>query len=85
MKFYLDFNRSEQRSIVDEEDFYRHIGATLEDDGHVSEYVKEFNSFEELEEFSNKLNLYLTDGDNDFTYSLVISFDPPCIYFDNIV
>mgnify|MGYP001255430073 CR=1 FL=1 len=83
MEFQIDFNRE---NIENEDKFFKHIGAYPfeSEDEHFGYYV-EINTFEELEELSNKINLYLTDGKNTYTYSLILNFDPSCIYIDKDV
>ena len=46
---------------------------------------RDVKDFEELIELTKKINLYLTDGGNDFEYALVMSFEPNTIYLDKDV
>lgn len=75
MKFEIDFNRFDEKATPE---FFTHIGATLE--GEIT-----LNTFEEMEALYKKINLYLTNGENDFEYSFVVSFDAPCIFIDKDV
>lgn len=84
MQFEIGFNKFNDKKDTNE--FYKHIGATqpmIEDD--YPGWFIDIKDFEELEEITKKINLYLTDGENDFEYALIISFDPSTIYLDKDV
>lgn len=84
MQFEIGFNKFNDKKDTDK--FYKYIGATqlmIEYD-YYSWFI-DVKDFEELIELTKKINLYLTDGENDFEYALVMSFEPNTIYLDKDV
>jgi len=76
MIFEIDFNRETDESTLEE------IGAKLVSTGAdkyppFEIYKIELNTFEELEQLLNKVNLI-----KGKFYSAVINFDPPAIFLD---
>lgn len=82
MRFEIAFNNKDS---ADTKDFYRHIGAELDDRSENFVYVINIETLEDMEQLNNKINLYLTKGDNTWEYALVVSFDPPSIFLDDTV
>ena len=84
MKFEIAFNSPGNPNNI--KAFYEHIGAQLEyTNNEYPAYYIEVESLEKLEELNNKINLHLTEGKNNWEYSMIITFDPPVIYLDKEV
>ena len=84
MRFEIGFNKF--GDVKETKEFYEYIGATqpmIEDDYYG--WFIDVENFKELRELSEKINLYLTEGKNNFEYALIISFDPSTIYLDKDV
>lgn len=79
MIFEIGFNRKHDK---DKKEFYNHIGAKRVEKDQVVFYHINVESLENLEELYNKINLYLTDGKNNYSYDFVINYDPPSIFID---
>ena len=74
MKFYIDFNREVNDKALEQ------LGAVEEwKDGEWLGYFIEIEDFAQLEEFERKVNKLF-----DYKYSLIIGFDRPTIYLDNV-
>jgi len=81
MIFEIAFNHKDDN---DTKSFYESIGATLNDKNEEYNFYEiELKPFEELEKLMKKINLKYKG--NKFEYSVVLSFDNPCIYLDNKV
>lgn len=79
MKFEINFNRVNDDKTLEE------LGAILVPIPYAVEYPQfdiyeiELNTFEELEELLSKVKSIKKDY-----YSAVLSFDPPCIFLDEL-
>ena len=74
MKFYIDFNREVNDKALEE------LGAVEESqDGEWFGYFIEIEDFAQLEEFERKVNKLF-----DYKYSLIIGFDRPTIFLDDV-
>lgn len=71
MKFQIDYNRKQDDKTLEQ------IGAKLIQHEEYNQYEIELNTFEELKELLDKVNII----ENTF-YSALISFDSPTIYLD---
>jgi hypothetical protein len=78
MKFEIAFNYEDKN---DTKEFYDFIGAILNRENEESYYEIELNTFEELEQLMNKINMKYFN--NTFRYSTVIAFNRPVIFLDD--
>ena len=74
MEFQIDFNRGDNDKALEQ------LGAVRKSkDGLWFGYFIEIEDFAQLEEFERKVNKLF-----DHKYSLIIGFDRPTIYLDNV-
>ena len=81
MKFYVDFNRVNDRN----DDVFEKLGCTIEEHNDMNEWCLELNTIGDLEELQAKLNDLMASKGKFTNQSLVIDFDPPTIYFDDAI
>lgn len=77
MKFEIAFNKKDKN---DTKEFYNFIEAKFIEHDKGGWYEIELNSFEELEELMNKINMKYFN--NNYTYAAVIMFNNPVIFLD---
>ena len=74
MEFQIDFNRGDNDKALEQ------LGAVEKSqDGEWLGYFVEIEDFAQLEEFERKVNKLF-----DYKYSLIIGFDRPTIYLDDV-
>ena len=74
MEFQIDFNRGDNDKALEQ------LGAVEKSqDGEWFGYFIEIEDFAQLEEFERKVNKLF-----DYKYSLIIGFDRPTIFLDDV-